>query len=184
MKSLALCVSLLLSALAVAWAPPVIACASFLDVEVRRLHSSETVNLCDIAGNRPVVIVNTASNCGFTPQFRELERLHREYSDRGVVFIGFPSNDFFQEEDEEKKTADVCYVNYGVTFTMTRHVAVRGEDAHPVFRALAAQAGAPKWNFYKYLVDREGRVQAAFSSMVRPDSAEFRNALVRLAQSD
>lgn len=173
---------MMVSALSAGWSMPASACAGFLDVEVRRLHSSQTVNLCDVVGDRPALLVNTASNCGFTPQFRELERLHQDYGDQGLVIIGFPSNDFFQEEDEEGKTADVCYVNYGVSFTMTGHVSVRGNDAHPVFRALAEQAGAPQWNFYKYLVDRDGRVRAAFSSIVRPDSAQFRNAVARLVE--
>ncbi|MFT7927565.1 glutathione peroxidase, partial [Salmonella enterica subsp. enterica serovar Enteritidis] len=92
------------------------------------------------------------------------------YKGDGLEVLGVPSDDFFQESDDEAETAEVCYVNYGVTFTMTQTQAVLGRDATPLFRELAEQAGqAPRWNFYKYVVDRQGRVVAHFSSKVNPD---------------
>lgn len=148
-----------------------------LDHSMRRLHSNETINLRERYAGKPLLIVNTASFCGFTGQFAKLEALHREYKDRGLRVIGFPSDDFRQEADDESKTAEVCFVNYGVSFDMYAPIGVRGDNAHPLFRALASQSAAPRWNFYKYLVDRQGRVVGRFSSMVEPDSAELRTAI-------
>lgn len=153
------------------------AAPSLLDHTMRRLHSNETVNLRERYAGKALLIVNTASFCGFTGQFAKLEALHREYKDRGLSVIGFPSDDFRQEAADESKTAEVCFVNYGVSFDMYAPISVRGDAAHPLFRALASQSAAPRWNFYKYLVDRQGRVVGRFSSMVEPDSAELRTAI-------
>ena len=150
-----------------------------LEHSLRLLHSNESFDLRQLAG-RPLLIVNTASHCGFTGQFKGLEALHREYGDRGLVVLGFPSNDFNQESGNEAETAEICYVNYGVSFTMFAPVSVRGSDAHPVFAELARQSGAPKWNFYKYLVDGDGKVVAWFNSMTRPDSAKVTSAIESL----
>jgi len=144
--------------------------------EMRRLHSSETVNLEALIDNRPVLMVNTASRCGFTGQFEGLEALHQRYGPEGVAVVGFSSNDFNQEIDEEG-AADVCFVNFGVTFDMLAPVHVRGENAHPVFAELARQSEAPRWNFTKYLVSSEGDVVAHFPSNVRPESGAMRSAI-------
>lgn len=152
-------------------------CPAYLNHEFRKLHSSESVNLCDIAAGKTVLFVNTASNCGFTPQFKALEQLNQEFGPRGLVLVGFPSDDFFQEENDEKDTAKVCYLNYGVTFTMLATSAVRGGDVNPVFAYLGDKAGSPKWNFYKYLVSADGEKVESFSSRVTPDSAELRAAI-------
>lgn len=156
------------------------ACPAHFDHELRRLHSSETVNLCEALAGRPVLIVNTASHCGFTPQFKGLEALHRTYADKGLVVVGFPSNDFRQAARDEEKAAEVCYANYGVTFTMLSPVKVRGDDAHPLFVELARQSSAPGWNFNKYVVDREGRVVEHFGSFTGPDSEKMREAIERV----
>lgn len=156
------------------------ACPAYLNHEFRKLHSSESVNLCDIAAGKPVLFINTASNCGFTPQFKALEQLNKEYGPKGLVLVGFPSDDFFQEENDEKDTAKVCYLNYGVTFTMLATSAVRGNDANPVFEYLGDKAGSPKWNFYKYLVSADGSEVKAFNSRVKPDSLELKAAIEAL----
>lgn len=145
-------------------------CPQFLDQEFRKLHSSETVNLCTKYGGKPLLIVNTASHCGFTPQFKGLETLHKNYAARGLVVLGFPSNDFFQAAEDEQKAAEVCYINYGVTFTMLSPVSVKGPEAHPLFKELARQSHAPTWNFNKYLVSSSGEVVDHFNSSVKPDS--------------
>ncbi len=145
-------------------------CPVVLQHELPKLRSKDSVDLCQTFQGKALVVVNTASHCGFTPQFKGLEALYQRYKDDGLEVLGVPSDDFFQESDDEAETAEVCYVNYGVTFTMTQTQAVRGRDATPLFRELAEQAGqAPRWNFYKYVVDRQGRVVAHFSSKVKPD---------------
>lgn len=156
-------------------------CPSWLDQDMRLLRSEQSRNLCSAYAGKPLLIVNTASYCGYTPQFKELEALYQRYRERGLVVIGFPSDDFWQESGDETKTAKVCYVNYGVTFDMYAPVSVRGDAAHPLFRELAKRgSGAPRWNFYKYLVDANGEVVATFSSKVTPDSAALREAVEKV----
>jgi glutathione peroxidase len=148
-------------------------CPAWLQHDMRVLHSDKSRNLCESYRGRPMVIVNTASHCGFTKQFKSLEALYQRYKDRGLAVVGFPSNDFKQEEAEESDTAKICYVNFGVTFDMYATSHVRGDNANPVFAELARAEGAPKWNFFKYLVDRDGRVVAKYSSMTAPDDEDF-----------
>ncbi|RRJ83318.1 glutathione peroxidase [Aestuariirhabdus litorea] len=155
-------------------------CPAWLDHSLRKLHSRDYVNLCQLAADKPLLIVNTASRCGFTPQFKGLEALHKEYVGKGLVVIGFASNDFRQEAKDEEKAATVCYVNYGVTFTMIAPGPVRGSQSNPVFRELARQSQPPEWNFNKYLVDREGVVIRHFGSRTRPDDPRLRREVERL----
>lgn len=155
-------------------------CPAFLDREFRRLHSSERVNLCRVAAGRPLLIVNTASHCGFTSQFKGLEALHQKYRERGLVVVGFPSDSFNQESADAAETAEVCYVNYGVKFTMVETTPVKGADANPVFRELARQSREPAWNFNKYLVSADGKVVQHFGSRVSPDSPELTSAIEKL----
>lgn len=152
-------------------------CPDYLKVTKQKLHSSKSVDLCDLTQGKPVLIVNTASNCGFTPHFEKIEALHKKYKSQGLVVIGFPSDDFFQEEDDEKETAKICYVNYGVTFTMLSTSAVRGSDANSVFKFLGDKSTSPKWNFYKYLVDGKGDKVQSFSPKTAPDDDEFIQAI-------
>lgn len=154
--------------------------ASLFNHELRRLHSDEVVKLSERYAGHPVLVINTASHCGFTRQFGELEAIHRAYKDRGLKVAGFPSDDFMQEAKDEAKTAEVCYGNYGVSFDMYSPIHVRGKDAHPLFKEIARQSTAPSWNFYKYVIDREGRVVAHFSSLVKPDSEEFKRAIEKV----
>lgn len=156
------------------------ACPDYLDHEMRRLHSKEDVNLCEVTAGKPMLIVNTASHCGYTPQFKGLEAVHQAYKDRGLVVVGFASDSFKQEADSEEEAADVCFVNYGVSFTMLAPTPVRGNQANPVFQALGDAAGEPKWNFNKYLVDADGTVIEHFESGVRPDSPAFTAAIEKV----
>lgn len=151
-------------------------CDDFTNVSMRKLHAEESINFCEFK-NKPLLIVNTASNCGFTGQFKELEALHKKYKDKGLVVIGFPSDDFFQEENDEADTAEVCYVNYGVTFTMLSTTAVRGDDANEIFKHLNTKAGAPKWNFYKYLVSADRKSVQRFNSRTKPLSVNLTQAI-------
>lgn len=152
----------------------------WLNHEMRRLHSSEVVNIQALAGDAPaVLLVNTASHCGFTGQFEGLEALHQQYRDRGLKVIGFSSDSFNQEADEAK-AAETCFVNFGVTFDMMATVPVRGADAHPIFAELARQTRAPRWNFNKYLVTPDGTVAEVYGAMTGPDSGRLRRAIERL----
>lgn len=144
--------------------------AALYDHELRRLHSSESVNLRSAYAGQPMLVVNTASHCGYTGQFKGLEALHQRYKDAGLKVVGFPSNDFRQESDDEAKTAEVCFINYGVSFDMFVPISVKGAAAHPIFRELARQSSTPpRWNFHKYVINRDGQVVASFPSNVEPD---------------
>jgi len=153
------------------------ACPAYLDHEFRKLHSSQTVNICKAFAGKPLLIVNTASHCGYTPQFKGLETTYQKYKDRGLVVVGFASDDFNQEDKDEAKAADTCFLNYGVTFTMLSPQHVKGPEANPVFQELNRQSAAPSWNFNKYLVRADGKVLQHLDSKVTPESSEFTTAV-------
>ena len=141
-----------------------------LDQDFRRLASDEVVNLAEAYGGKVVLVVNTASKCGNTPQYEGLEKLYDEYGDEGLVVLGFPSNDFFgQEPGTEEEIQEFCRLTYGVKFPMFEKVTVKEGDAHPFFDELATAAGTyPTWNFHKYLLGRDGRLIAEFSPRTNP----------------
>lgn len=175
-----LALGVLASTLAVGATAVQASCPDYLNHSMRRLHAQDEVNLCAVSAGKPVLIVNTASHCGFTPQFKGLEAVHQRYKDRGLVVLGFASDSFKQEADSEEEAADVCYVNYGVSFTMLAPTPVRGEQANPVFRALAEAAGEPGWNFNKYLVDSDGTLIEHFDSRTGPASARMTAAIEKV----
>ncbi|WP_420995229.1 glutathione peroxidase [Cupriavidus sp. 30B13] len=154
-------------------AQPAGACPAALDFRFPRLQDEAPQNLCQYAG-KVVLVVNTASYCGFTPQYEGLEALYAKYRERGLVVLGFPSNDFSQEPGSSTEIADFCYNTYGVKFPMLGKSHVRGSEANPMYALLARESGtAPKWNFYKYLIDRNGQVAGSFNSATKPDDKQF-----------
>jgi glutathione peroxidase len=159
-------------------------CPEYLNHEMRKLHSKETVNFCESFAGRPMLVINTASHCGYTPQFKGLEAVHQKYQDQGLVVIGFASDDFKQEDNSEEKAAEICYINYGVNFTMLAPSHVKGKQANPVFRELAEKTKAPSWNFNKYLIDSNGEVVDHFGSNTKPESDKLTNAIEELLASD
>jgi glutathione peroxidase len=155
-------------------------CPDWLNRDINKLHSKDTANLCKLVAGKVALIVNTASDCGYTPQFKGLEALYKQYKDKGLVILGFPSDSFDQERADAAETAEVCYINYGVTFPMLAASPVKGEQANAVFKHLNAKLGEPKWNFNKYLVDRAGNPVKHFESGVKPDDKEFIEAIEAL----
>jgi glutathione peroxidase len=156
-------------------------CPDLLDFTAQKLRSKETVDFCQAYQGKVILAVNTASQCGFTPQFKGLEALYQKYKDRGLVILGFPSADFHQEFDDEQKTAELCQQNYGVTFPMFKPGPVRGGDANAFFKKLAERSGtAPKWNFYKYLIDAKGNVVESYASMTAPGDEALRQKIESL----
>lgn len=152
-----------------------------LDQNYRSLAGKTAVNLKEAYGGDVVLVVNTASKCGFTPQYEGLEALQRKYSAQGFTVLGFPSNDFKgQEPGEEAQIKEFCTLTYGVKFPMFEKVHVTGADATPLYRDLAKATGvSPGWNFHKYLIARDGTVVANFPSKVEPSDAALVAAIER-----
>jgi len=149
------------------------ACPALLEHTFANLMD-EPISLCRFSG-KVLLIVNTASECGYTPQYEGLEKLYRLYRDRGLAVLGFPANDFGgQEPGGNKEIAQFCRVNYGITFPVFAKTTVVGPKTNPLFRELAARTGQPpRWNFHKYLVDQNGQPVAAFESAVEPGDARI-----------
>lgn len=152
-------------------------CPALFDHKMKQLHSSQTLDLCQVVAGRPVLLVNTASHCGFTGQLADLERIHKTYKNQGLVVIGVASDSFNQEADNEGEIAEVCFKNFGVSFTMLAPVSVKGDSAHPLYQAIAAQDNFPSWNFFKYLIDRKGQVVSSSSSFRIPTDDELQTLL-------
>lgn len=174
--------SMLYKVLLVSLAVPALAAApSLLDLEYRPLASKTPVNLAKAHGGEVLLVVNTASKCGYTPQYEGLEALHQRLGARGFSVLGFPSNDFKgQEPGSEEQIQEFCTLTYGVKFPMFEKVHVTGADATPLYRRLREATGVePGWNFHKYLIARDGRVVGNWPSKVKPDDPELVAAIER-----
>jgi len=146
-------------------------CSPLLNRSMYTLQG-ESINMCQFAG-KPILVVNTASKCGFAPQFDKLEAMYSKYEKQGFVVIGFPSNDFHQELSDNKEIAKFCKLTYGVKFPMMEPSSVSGKEANEFYKELIKATGAePTWNFHKYLIDPDGKTIYSFSTPVEPDSPE------------
>jgi len=155
-------------------------CAPWLKHELKQLHSDKPLDLCTVTAGKPLLLVNTASDCGFTGQFEGLEELHQQYQDQELVIIGFPSNAFNQAAKNEEEAAKVCFYNFGVTFLMSQTIEVTGVNAHPIFQHLTQQESKPSWNFNKYLIDKNGKVIDRYSHWTSPTSWRLTRAIEKL----
>jgi glutathione peroxidase len=152
------------------------ACQSaLLDQDFRKLASEDEVNLCEAYEGKVLLVVNTASKCGNTPQYDGLEKLYDQYGKAGLVVLGFPSNDFLgQEPGTEEQIEEFCRLTYGVQFPMFEKTSVKQNNAHPFFVALADASGTyPTWNFHKYLIGRDGELVREFSPRTKPYSDDL-----------
>ena len=153
-------------------------CPEVIEFSAPRLRASEKLEFCKAFAGKALLVVNTASRCGFTSQFQELEELYQVYKDEGLAIVGFPSNDFRQEYGDAEKTAEVCYVNYGVTFDMVAENSVTGLTANEFFQRLRQQTGqSPSWNFNKFLISPDGSRIRHFSAGVSPRNGELEEAV-------
>lgn len=168
-------------AIGCSWASATPACPALLDRSFPRLQDEKPQNLCQYAG-KVVVVVNTASYCGFTSQYKGLEALNTRYQPRGLVVLGFPTNDFgSQEPGSDKDIAAFCENTFGVRFPMFSKTTVKGSAANPLIADLAKRTGkAPGWNFHKYVIGRDGQTVSSFASQVAPESAAFTQEVERL----
>jgi glutathione peroxidase len=158
-----------------------VSCPALLHWTFNRLQTGKPESLCQFEG-KVVLIVNTASYCGYTHQYEGLEAMYRKYKDRGFVVVGFPSNDFGnQEPGTNKEIAEFCRLTYGVQFPMYEKSSVTELRSNPLFAALAARTGkAPQWNFHKYVIDRNGQAVASFTSQVEPTDRALLSLIERL----
>jgi glutathione peroxidase len=184
MFSRSTCLFVLNIFIAMCFAPPgrsaELACPPILDHKFANLLD-EPISLCQFGG-KVVLMVNTASECGYTPQYDGLEKLYRRYRDKGFVVLGFPANDFGgQEPGSNQQIAQFCQVNYGITFPVFAKTSVVGSNANPLYRQLASRTGQPpKWNFHKYLIDKSGRQITAFESAVEPEDRRLTAQIEKL----
>jgi glutathione peroxidase len=157
-------------------------CPAALDFQKRLLAGDDVIHLCEFMQDKVVLVVNTASKCAYTPQYEGLEQLYEKYRERGLVVAGFPSNDFAnQEPGSEKEIRDFCRLTYSVRFPLFEKVRVRGQDTDEFYQHLIAATGdEPRWNFHKYLIDRQGDVVASFPSQVTPADGRLIDAIEEL----
>ena len=141
--------------------------------------SGETINLSDYK-SKVVLLVNTASKCGFTPQYSGLQKIYERYKNDGLIVLGIPTNDFNQELSKDSDVKEFCEIRFGVEFPMSSIQPIRGENAHPIYKWIKSNVsviGQPRWNFHKYLIGRDGKIINWFSSMTSPTSEGLVNQI-------
>ena len=156
-------------------------CPKLLSQQFLRLQDEATQDLCQYSG-KVILVVNTASYCGFTSQYDDLEKIYAKYKDQGFVVLGFPTNDFGkQEPGNNKEIAEFCHNTYGVKFPMFAKTTLSGPDSNPLFKNLIEKTGTkPRWNFYKYMIDRQGNPVDSFNSMTSPSNKKITTLIEKL----
>ena len=153
----------------------------FFDFNIKSIEGNE-INLENFKNN-VILLVNTASYCGFTKQYDGLQKIYEKYKDKGLIVMGVPSNSFNQEKNEESEIKEFCEVNFNITFPMTSIYDVRGENAHPIYKWAKDNYGksaVPKWNFHKIIINKDGKIEETFSSLTKPTSNKILNILDKL----
>ena len=153
----------------------------FFDFNIKSIEGNE-INLENYKNN-VILLVNTASYCGFTNQYDGLQKIYQKYKDKGLIVMGVPSNSFNQEKNEESEIKQFCEVNFDITFPMTSIYDVRGENAHPIYKWAKDNHGksaVPKWNFHKIIINKEGKIEETFSSLTKPSSNKILSVLDKL----
>ena len=153
----------------------------FFDFNIKSIEGNE-INLENFK-NSVILLVNTASYCGFTNQYDGLQKIYQKYKDKGLIVMGVPSNSFNQEKNEESEIKQFCEVNFDITFPMTSIYDVRGENAHPIYKWAKDNYGksaVPKWNFHKIIINKEGKIEETFGSLTKPTSNKILNILDKL----
>ena len=146
----------------------------FYDFKINSI-SGDLIDLSEFKG-KPVLIVNTASYCGFTKQYEDMQKLWENYRERGLVVLGIPSNSFNQEKNNNNEVKEFCEVNFNINFPITEITNVKGDDAHEIFKWAKENHGksaVPKWNFYKILINKEGKVEDTYASLTKPTSKKI-----------
>ena len=153
----------------------------FYDFKIKSI-SGEIINLNDFKG-KPVLVVNTASYCGFTKQYEDMQELWEKYKDKGLIVLGIPSNSFNQEKKGNSEVKEFCEVNFNIDFPLTEITEVKGENAHEIYKWAKENFGksaVPKWNFYKILINKEGKIEDTYASLTNPTSKKIINKVESL----
>ena len=153
----------------------------FYDFKINSITGDE-IDLKDFKG-RPILIVNTASYCGFTKQYNDMQELWEKYRDRGLIVLGVPSNSFNQEKSDNSDVKEFCEVNFNINFPLTEITDVKGDNAHEIYKWAKANYGksaVPKWNFYKILINKEGKIEDTYASLTSPTSNKITKKIENL----
>ena len=153
----------------------------FYDLKINSI-SGELINLNDYRG-KPVLVVNTASYCGFTKQYNDMQELWEKYKDKGLIVLGIPSNSFNQEKKVNSEVKEFCEVNFNINFPLTEITNVKGDNAHEIYKWAKENYGksaVPKWNFYKILINKEGKIEDTYASLTNPTSKKITNKIESL----